>query len=306
MRASTRGAGRPRGGDGVLRADAKVERVGDAWEVVVRTARGDARGERRIEARSCAELAEATALVLALALQGSSREEATATATTAAEAPAATTAAPAAASPAEAPPPPPPPPASSTVEAPRDPERPVAARAKTAEGADGLVRFAVSASGALATSTLPSAAAGGVAEVAWTPGRWRLGVVGGLFAAQSGAVASGTSGARFQLRSLGARACMAVLETPLELGPCAGVALTDVRARGTGMAEPYETGASWASAEGGLRAGLPLGRMAALVASADLVVPLARPTFVVDGNDLVHRPSAMGTRLALGAELHFP
>lgn len=298
--------------DAELRADAKITK-GAAWHVVLRTSQAGAPdGERRLEAASCAELADATALVLALALETAARPADHAAEQAVAE----TNAVDAKGAGAESERP-----AATKSEQAEDAGRPEPLstatlepasrardrRADAGHGREGeLLRFAVGAAGALVTNVLPSAAPGATVTIGWTPGRFRLEATGGFFAAQSGAVPDSEAGARFRMRTIGGRACFDAIASAIHVGPCAGGTVHDVAARGTAVTEAYDATATWASVDGGVRAAFPLAGVAAVVASTELVTALARPTFVVDGEGVVHRPGAAGVRVVLGLEAHFP
>ena len=260
-----------------LRAEARVTRTPD-WAVELHVSGG----RRRIEARTCAELAEATALILALAMEGADGEGLPPETGTAAPPPSRPT----------------PPPHGGGTEAHPDSGTP---RARAT-----LARFTVGASGALTTAILPGLGTAGGASLAWTPGRLRVAVDGALHGVQSGMIAGSSSGARFALRNLGAGVCAGFSAGPTSLAPCAGAVLFDVSAHGTGVDASYDAGASWLAVAAGGRASLPLRDAVALVASADALVPLSRPTFVVEGEGTVHRPAALGARAGIGVELTIP
>ena len=78
-----------------------------------------------------------------------------------------------------------------------------------------------------------------------------------------------------------------------------------MRARGFGAASNYDASAAWMAATGGVLLRLPVTSWLALRADADAIVPLSRPTFVVEGDGAVHRPASLGARGAIGAELLF-
>ncbi|MBX3190028.1 MAG: hypothetical protein KF819_23585 [Labilithrix sp.] len=267
-----------------LEADARVER-GERWRVTLRTRRaGVASAERQLEAASCEALAEATAVILALALMpGAGVEEpATEPATTAARAA----------------------PAPAAVEA---PARERAAEAPKDERPKGPYDHALGLGASLATdgTTLPAVAAGGAAALAWTPGPARLEVSGSYFVAQSETAGGSAAGAALTLVVLGARGCWALARGPVELSPCLGVDVHLVGARGFGAARNFDESARWAAGTGGALLRVPVAPWLALRAQADAVVPLARPRFVVENEGTVHRPSAMGARGTIGAELLF-
>lgn len=68
VRAATLRSLNARTASGVLEANAAVEQKHSSWSVHLRTKHGDATGERTIDAATCQGLADATAVILALAL----------------------------------------------------------------------------------------------------------------------------------------------------------------------------------------------------------------------------------------------
>jgi hypothetical protein len=271
-----------------LHANARVTRS-ERWRVELHTSGGNAAsddGERTLDASSCAELAEATAVVLALALTGALP----------APPPAPASAAP---SPAEAP-------ASAPAShAPAERSERDAARALLLSGSATRQRFSIGVGGATSAFVLPAPAPAAMVSVAWTTGRARLAASIAMSAAQSANVEESAAGARFDMRAGDASACFTVTRTLLSLAPCAGATLHDVRARGRGVAEAFEPNAQWVTADLGARAAYPLGDHVVLAARADALAALARPTFVVEGEGVVHRPAPIGLRLGLAVELHF-
>ena len=257
-----------------LEADVRVEH-GERWAVIIRTRRaGVPAAERRLEATSCSALADATAVILALALI----PEAPGPAPAAAPAPV------------------------SVPEADRA-HAPEADRTHV----DTVSAHSVAASASLATdaNTLPAPALGGRAALAWTPGPARIELSGGYFSDQSKTTATSPAGATFALLVAGGRGCWAVARGAVELSPCLGAEVAMVKARGFGAANNYDASAAWLAAAGGALLRVPVASWLALRADADAVVPLSRPTFVVEGDGAVHRPASLGVRAAIGAELLF-
>ena len=141
--------------------------------------------------------------------------------------------------------------------------------------------------------------------LAWTPGRARLELAGSVFSAQSQTTATSAAGARFNLLVAGARGCWALLHGAVELSPCAGVDVQAMSAKGFGAPQNYDANGAWMSAGAGALVRVPLASWLALRAEIDAIVPFSRPTFVVEGDGAVHRPSAIGARAGIGAELLF-
>ena len=260
-----------------LDADALVtQEQPDRWSVTIRTKRaGVASADRRLDASSCAALADATAVILSLALV-------------------------------------PPAPAPAPVPAPAPAPAPVPppARAPAPDRSPSDLSayahpLAVSASVATDATTLPSPAVGGHAAIAFLPGRARIEVAGGYFAEQSQTTGTSLAGATFTLLSTGVRGCWAIVREDVELSPCAGADVQVMSARGFGAARNYDASAAWMSVSGGALLRIPLTSWVALRAQVDAIVPLSRPSFVVEGDGAVHRPAGLGARAGIGAELLF-
>lgn len=260
-------------GEDVLEAEANVEQT-DAdggWRVRLRTRRGTITGEREIEAATCNGVAEATAVVLALALVPPA---------TADEAPA-------------------------TAAPPRSAPRERDAPAHRATGEDHHA-FALGASVTGDTSSLPAAAAGGSLTLAWTPGRARIELDVRLWAPQSQTLARSEAGARFSMTSLGGRGCWAALRgVGLELSACAGADVHVISAPGYGADANYPADGAWTTVTGGGLGRFELTSRIALRARAEAFAPLSRPTFVVQNEGLLHRPASIGAAASFGVEVLF-
>lgn len=271
-------------------ARVRVEQTdrGERWSVTIQTTRaGITSAERRLQASSCAALADATAVVLALAMVPDER----------------------AAEPATAPAPAPLP---ARAPAPASPGVAVVKPSKTAASEHEVAArdpytHALAASASLATdaTSLPAPAVGGRAGVAWTPDAARIELAGTYYSYQSKTTDTSQAGAKLTLLTAGARGCWALLRGPVELSPCAGADLDIVRASGFGARANYDASAAWISAAAGALVRVPVGSWLALRAHADATAPLARPRFVVEGDGAVHQPSTFGLRGAIGAELLF-
>ncbi len=302
-----------KGGVEPLDAEVRIEQ-GERWRVTIRSSRnGTAAEERTVEGASCAAVADATAVILAIAMIPPGKDaaaaaaanarqavggEATATATTDPEASANANADADARATADG---------KANADATRSSGATGAGSGaeRPAGAARGRHAFAAMVGGATDGTTLPSAALGGRVGLAWTPGRGRIEVAGSFFSSQSKTTATSTAGARFNLLDAGARGCWALLQGAVELSPCAGIDVQSVSAKGFGATQNYDANGTWVSAAGGALIQVPLASWFALRADADAIVPLSRPTFVVEGDGAVHRPSSIGARAGIGAELLF-
>jgi hypothetical protein len=272
-------------------------RIGEEWIVVVRALpRATSAGEpgetsaprsREIAATSCAEAADTAAVAVAMAaLEQEGRAEQAGpdpASAGAAAAPAARTAASAEVPPARA----------AGVAPPDDDD---------ASDADATWRFGIAAGGSLDAGALPSPALGAQLELFAGYGALRIAVLGTLFAAQRTRLADGARGGEFELMLGGLLACADPARARLRALGCLGFEVGELR--GVGIAsDPREGAAGWRAlrADGGVL--WRVGSGFALVARIGLSVALARPPFVIDGSDQVHRPSRLGARGLIGLEL---
>jgi len=304
-------------------ARAAVTRVGDRWHVDLAIRTGQGSGERAFEASSCAELGSAVALIVALTVDPSRRAPEAASAPAAplgagtsvdASAPVATGAARSGETGARAAPDGRPTGTASSGEGSNNGNR-------TAANGDN-VRLAVGAELVGDVGALPSASVGAAVSLALLLGRARLEARGRLLPSQRALdPARPAQGVDLGLLGGGARACVAVGAKALAIAPCAGLEIDRIAGAGLGIDAradaPTEGGSSarsgsgvWASLEPGLLVTWAPLRVLALRLDADLLVPLARPAFVVlrpDGGvaGVLHRPSPLGGRLALGVEARF-
>lgn len=298
--------------EGALHVEAQVERRNEPsgltrFRVVLRARRGSTSGERVIEAETCQGVADAAAVVIALALVSPTLapgaptgDEGTRIDSTAQGVPPATNPSTRNPDQASAPSnvggslgrtPPPHQPGRRTTADPRD-ARP------------SLLAFGAQA--ATDSGTLPSWALGASLVLAWTPGRTRLEVDLRRWASQSEDVGASSAGARFTLTSSGVRACHALWrEGRFELSPCVGGDAHWVTARGYGADTNHDAEAHWLSLTAGVLGRASVSSWLGLRGRLEAVTPLARPTFVVERMGEVHGPAPLGVAATFGAEVHF-
>jgi hypothetical protein len=294
-----------------LEAEARVTPSDRGWRMRLRTRHGSTTGEREIETATCEGAAEAAAVILGLALMPPESDRSTPAPVFAASVIAAPLDQPASIatlgpepersrsiviSQTGAPPPEPPLPA-------RDATPPEPAHVRAGARSHAL---AVGVGVAADPSTLPRGAVGGSLSVAWTPGQWRIELDARRFAAQSRTLPGSSAGADFSMTSAGARGCWNALRRgAVDVSPCAGADVHFVSASGYGAGANYDAKAQWTSAAGGALAGVAVASWLALRARLDALVPLSRPTFVVEGEGSLHRPPTLGAAASLGAEVTF-
>jgi hypothetical protein len=265
-------------------------RIADEWHVVVRVlardagAAGDEDGappERQIAGASCDEVAEAAAVAVAMAAleregraaEAVERESDERVATVSGES------------------------ASDAGEA-----EPSASSDGTTAASEARWRYGLAAGAALDAGALPSAALGAQLELFAGYGALRAGVLGTVFAPQEKRLAGGERGGEFELMLAALLVCADPMQARLRALGCLGVELGALRATGIASA-PLEGDAGWRALRGEAGVSWALGGGFRLSARAGMTVALARPPFVIDRVDTVHRPSRLGGRGFLGLEL---
>jgi hypothetical protein len=257
-----------------VRADAKVERIAAAsWRLHLATEVAGHVSHRELDAPTCAELAEATALVVAL----ESGNEA-----------------------APSPPPrtPPAPPETTTSsDSPPFQESGATAVART---------IAIGISGGLSLGALANPAYGAALSAAWLPGRARVGLDVVFFPpVHIGEAATGIGG-EFELYLAGVVGCYSLLDGKLGIEACVGAEAGRLAARGEGprVEESFDEARPWLAARAGALVTYPIGR---LVVRADLgaVVPFRRDRFLIEQVDTVHSAAVITFRGLAGVEMRF-
>lgn len=264
-----------------LKAAARVhrERAG-LWNVDLRTTGPLGTGQRTLSAESCVALADATALILALAIDP---ERVEANQSVASQVP-------------TAPPQP--------ILPPRQPETTLAPRSNPPR----LYAWAADASATVDIGTLPATAPGVAAHLALIPSmvpHVRLEIGGAIFLDTATTRPAPRSG-NFSLRTFDAGGCWVVQNRRLEFGGCADVELAWLAAEGL-----YESVTSSGDAEWFvLRVRGTVGYVwSGWAIRADLGAALntSRPEFVSAGDQqgLIHQPARYTARGALGIEVRF-
>jgi hypothetical protein len=256
----------------IVGRDARLRRPVEA-EIVVSRRDAEWRADiqldgnaRTVQGESCGALAEAVALIVALAVE---RESAL-------------------------PAPPAPPPADGGPSPRPTPER---SRASS---------FFVGASLSIGAGTLPNADVGpGIVAGFGTSGIW-VGLDLGLSAKVDGRTAERPEeGASFWLTRGRLHACYTFFENAFRFGPCAGLEIDRIAADGFGSPEPKSTSALVPAASAGILALVRISSPFFLRAAVDGTAPFARPSFSVEGTGAVHKVAAIGLRGSAGVEVHF-
>ncbi|MDB4934134.1 MAG: hypothetical protein JWP87_1106 [Labilithrix sp.] len=265
----------------IVVAVARIRRADDSgrFELSLSIRTGDVEESRTIDAASCSALAEASAVVIALAINPEK------------ESPAETPPSPTPASTAMAPIPP-------LVPRPPQPPRPP------------RYHYALGLGAAVDSGTLPDVGAGMLASIAVRIDRVRLGVLSTLWFRQEPTFdASGQAGASFDMIAAGAFGGYMVALGPVALGPVANLEATFVRVRGFGIRTPRASWTGWPTAVLGGRAELRVSSWLGLFARADAAFAVAAPTFTLGNAESglsLHSPAIPAARLGFGAEIVIP
>ncbi len=265
-------------------ARARVERVAEGtWREHLTTVRDGTTGERVFDAGSCNSLADATALIVALAIDPQRVQTgAGSAATTEASATAAATTA-LAPEPDHVPP-------------------PIAARTHAPAPSSLFAAFAA-ISGDL--GTLPRAAYGLHLGAALLFPRARLELYGGYWPAQQAhdpVVAGG--GGELSLSAGGMRGCWVPLSGTFVLAACPGLELGLLHGQGTGLRTPQTSDGLWFAATILGRVTWRITRSWSLLLDVSLVVPFVRDTFTID-QQTIEQSAPVEGRASVGPELQF-
>jgi hypothetical protein len=305
------------------------------WTVHLHTRRGSVTGERVVEASSCDGVAEATAVVLALALLSSAptpgqpvvsdaaTSKALSPGAVAPEAVATHAAVTRATVPQKAVRRTPPPRSSRVRGARRaSPARaltrarvvslrtsPAAALEHEPRSTELVVQdLSLGVSAAGDSATLPSPAIGASFTLSWRLGQGLLEVDVRTWAAQTHTLDFWAAGARFSRLSVGARGCWTLWRSQGgggDVAACGGADIERVRAPGRGVDPSYDASADWVAGAAGGLGRIVLTRWLALRTRLEGSVPLSRPRFVIDGAGSLHRPAALSAAGSFGLELSF-
>lgn len=282
-----------------LRVRGRVRAQHDgAFRVVLETYDGDVRGARNVVAPTCALATEAAAVVMAMLLTHDGMAASLSS-------PASSTS-PTTPPPTSPPPTSPPPTTESRLVAPASSHDAAIAAAPHARRS-----IAIGLGGTADSATLPSITPGIVASIGWR-GMRRYGLRAELGATPSSHASGRTTvdgrtlGGDIQLFRAGARGEIDLLDSAAgaAFGASAGIDAGVLHATGTGAHTPATNDAFWLALCAGPRARVPFGDRLALRGAVELVVPLLRPTLLIDA-DPIHRPSAAAARATISGEFAF-
>ncbi len=316
-------------GGATIAGSARVARVARGrWSAELRVASASGIDARTLSAPSCAAIADATALILALAVnptRATQKEPAVVGAPVKGEGAATSPSAPVPEAPSASPielVPSPVPPGAPLVAPARSAGATAPTSAAPASGAtpataplerhDEVVasrdhRFAAGLAGGVDVGTLPRLASRLNLTVAWLPLR-RLRAELSLGAGPSQRATSAAvsnAGGDFQLWSGSLQGCYGVFQGWASISPCAGLEIDSVSAAGFGADTPLRGAGTWAALAAGGLVSWEILPWLAVRAKMEALAPLYRYEFAIDGIGVVHRPARLAGHLLLGLEVRF-
>ncbi len=269
-----------------VEAKGTVEPTPDGrYRLVMAVRTGDVEDVRTVTAERCAMLAEAFAIVVALAIDPSKAVDGID-----APAPEASVGAvPASAAPLAVP---------ATRES----------AAHRHHASPPPVHLAVGIGGDVVWGPLPDASVGAMVLLGAHVDRFRVGALATVSPSQDTHLGGG-AGVSFGLLGAGAFVGYLVPVGKLALGPVVGVEVTQVRARAFGIRTPWSPTAAWWTPTLGGQLEAHAARWLGLFTRADLVLPIEAPVFSLatdEGALRLHSPGKVSARLSLGLQILFP
>lgn len=290
----------------VVVGNAKIDAAaGGGFRLVLTLRTGDVEETKTITAASCSSLAQATATILALAIESpaspAGSEHRVVPPTGRAELERGAPSAPSAPLPQE-------PERAAVVNSPAPSPRP-SSTAPTSVPPQPSWSVAPGAFMSIDTATLPAVAAGFGLSAALRLHRFRVGVLGTFSLPQSSSF-SKTARVSFDRIEGGAWGAYVVpLGNGVSLGPSAELGATFVRVQGFGLRAPRETWTVWPSIATGGRLEAHVTRWLSFVARAELLFHVGAPRFslaTVEEPLRLHDPGSPAVRLSAGAEIVIP
>lgn len=256
-----------------------VRSSGGRWiiELLTRRSASGSEGTRRIEGASCADVTRAAVVAMALALEAASEPKPEDDVE----------------------------PAMTEKMAPRAPssEAPGAESSEPKRSAPLPLRPELHAGATLDSAALPSGTLGALAGFGVEVGRVHF-QLDGLFFPDS-EVSTGTGGGEFRLLAASLGACFAVPVAGWTALPCLRYELGSLRGEGTRVRAPRPRTALWSALGGYLGAALPLARNWRLGIEGGAILPLTRPSFLLDDPEPIHEVPRLGFRGNLAVSWFF-
>jgi hypothetical protein len=272
------------------RISGRVERVAGDWHLSLELVEGTRRRSRVIMAPTCSDLAQAAGVAIALALDataapgaGDARSREHDRKATRLE-------------------------LASSAQPPKDAD---AARAQTSslqseavtapsDGSSGAIM--IGGETLLDMSALPKPAFGLQLSAGWQTGRGELSAYGLLLPTQSDS--AGSSGVvEFSLLAAGLRARYELARGVVDVAGSAGVELGGISSKGEGLVDAGAFTNGWLAPNLDLDLGTRISGGWSWRATGGALLPLYRPQYRINGDESVHRPSALGLRVAFGVFL---
>jgi hypothetical protein len=261
----------------IVRAEVKPPQGELPWRVELETDNGRRRASRSVEAASCDELANATALVIAILIEPNvDHTEQVETAQ----------------------------PSEPAPDAAETTERPVTAPSATA----AALRFSLGAFAGAVSGLVPAWSFGAGLEggLAWKAVRWNVSAAYWLPAQQT-VPDNEAQGARFQLVSGRTELCLVEPIERFSAGICSGAHLALLRAEGFGPGvQSSVQRAEFVSVSAGALLAWMVSDRLAVVVDVDALLPLGSRRFVFEGTAPaeIHSPR-LGVQIACGAQFTF-
>lgn len=249
------------------------------YELSITSPRAGEVAERRLTGETCAEIGNAAAVTLAIAMRLDAEPETERDAKPVVEAPA---------------------PAPAPSAEPQRPERDVAPRPVRTDDPNASPFAVLGLSAVADTGVLPAVAAGGELSAGVGFRGVRFMAFGTVLAPASASLSEGRGG-EFRLIAGTPAVCFERARS-VALRGCLGFELGRLSGEGTGVASPRLGSALWAAPRGELGVVFPLADGFAGVAGLGALMPLSRRPFVLDDGEEVHRPAAFSLRGRLGVE----
>ncbi len=252
-----------------LHARAVVEEASGRWRAEVELSIAGDASIRRVEGETCRAVADAVAVIIAVAVTPEVTPPA---------------------------PPPPEPAPAPPLPAPQAPPP-----------ASPLAPFTLAAMFLLDDGTLPTVGYGPEVVGGWRRSRLELEVAARFLAPETGDLSNtNKQGAHFWMLGGGLRACYAVLTRTLDVAPCAGVHGEWLVANGFGTNNGTQSPAAGTGVLSlGARAGLRISARWSLRMGVEADAPLVRTLYQILNGGTVYRRSAVAGRATLGPLLAF-
>lgn len=257
-----------------ISVEGRASRRRQGYRVTLHTRVAETDGERILDGDTCTEVADAAALVIALAIDPDALA-------------------------------PPPEPALPPLR-PSPPATPPARPAPSPSPREAPAPWFVGAGVGATMGSVPSPATSFVARVGWTDGRVRL-VAYATTSLETERVIAPDVGGSFAATTFGVRGCGGILRAgALALWGCAGIELDRVTGRGFGVDRPGRAVGTWAAPTLAVLPTWNVSRHLAVLLEGAVATPLSRPRFRLDDVGEVFRPGGLTAQVDVAVELRFP